>query len=564
MNSLSQRPGPNERRASQQRSGWDTYHQAIELLNRDEWGAALRLLAAAETCFRSADDQEGLWRALSGQAAAHWGSGDHSLALARATAALRTAEDLGDTLGAGLTAWQLAVLVLREGNYRQAAELLLQAEDALGRQQGALPLHELAASAQLCLEITRWQQLAAQRVVEQHSASELIAAIQRNLLARLTEAAAALRTLWGQRGRESWSERLLLLPTALAPALPEPVARSSLTRRLTRWWRRLVDGAPQQTLPAPVAPSSLLTSDPPPAPSAAPTFTLEPATPAPALHDVAQEAASTTPPPAELARFAPPPRRAARLVVTCFGPFRVLVDDRPLERWESARARTVFKYLVTRRSTPVPKEILAELFWPDSEPELARRSLHQAIYCLRQTFKRVAPDLTIVQYADDCYQLSPTVSIWVDSDEFAASVRVARSRYAAGDTDGAMQAYAVALDLVGGTFLEEDRYDAWADELRQSYTSMYIEALHRLARHAYGRGEYSAAILYGQRLLQHDSCDEEAHLLLMRCYVAQGLRHLAVRQYQLCVSALRAELGLPPSEELEGFYRRVVEAGRDG
>jgi len=45
----------------------------------------------------------------------------------------------------------------------------------------------------------------------------------------------------------------------------------------------------------------------------------------------------------------------------------------------------------------------------------------------------------------------------------------------------------------------------------------------------------------------------------MRAYVAQGLRHMAVRQYQLCVGALRSELGLTPGEELERFYRTVVD-----
>jgi hypothetical protein len=48
--------------------------------------------------------------------------------------------------------------------------------------------------------------------------------------------------------------------------------------------------------------------------------------------------------------------------------------------------------------------------------------------------------------------------------------------------------------------------------------------------------------------------------MLMACYMGQGLRHLAVRQFQICVNALKTELGLAPSEDLEAFYRRTVAA----
>ena len=90
---------------------------------------------------------------------------------------------------------------------------------------------------------------------------------------------------------------------------------------------------------------------------------------------------------------------------------------------------------------------------------------------------------------------------------------------------------------------------------------MYLEALHRLARYHIERSEHSAAILLCQRALAEESCDEESHQMLMACYMAQGLRHLAVRQFQICANALKIELGLTPSEELEAFYRRVVAAG---
>jgi hypothetical protein len=155
----------------QKRGGWETYRRAINLLERDEWASALRMLAAAETEFRTEDDHDGLWRALSGQAAAHWGSGDAHLAVARATAALRTAEAVDDDEGAGLGSWQLAVMLLTQGDYRWAAELLLRSEEALGAARALIPAAEVGACARLCMEILRWQQMVAQGVAERSSSS---------------------------------------------------------------------------------------------------------------------------------------------------------------------------------------------------------------------------------------------------------------------------------------------------------------------------------------------------------------------------------------------------------
>ena len=69
--------------------GWENYHRAIDLLEHDEWRAALRLLAAADDEVRTCAGQAGLWRARSGQAAAHRGVGDPPLGRARATAGPR-------------------------------------------------------------------------------------------------------------------------------------------------------------------------------------------------------------------------------------------------------------------------------------------------------------------------------------------------------------------------------------------------------------------------------------------------------------------------------------------
>jgi two-component SAPR family response regulator len=457
-------------------------------------------------------------------------------------------------------------MMIGQAEYRKAGDFLDQAQLALDAVGLAPPGGALAAAAQLCIEIVRWQQMCERGQIGQREAEAAIVEIQHDLIGRLNQAAGSMRLVPMEAIQVEATEGTFLLPGPPAmPAMPDSIVpTTSLSGWLGRLWQRLIHGDD-----APVAE----------------TLTRLPAWPPIKLAEIEQhesiadnpimelvdttepEIAPNLAPSSELVlstRAAPDRPDAVQtsgLAIYCFGNFRVYCNDVLIDRWESARGRTIFKYLVARRATAVPKEVLADMFWPDSEPELARRSLHQAIYCLRQTFKQLMPDIQVIQFSNDRYQINRDMAIWVDSEAFSQEIEQARAQYAAGKVDQAMQAYAVAVDLYHAPFLAEDRYEEWTDEPRRANQALYLEALHRLARHHVERGEHPAAILLCQRALVEESCDEESHQMLMGCYMAQGLRHLAVRQFQICANALKTELGLSPSEELEVFYRRVVAAG---
>jgi len=548
--------------------GWIEYRQGLDLLEQSDWSRSLMLLAEAETTFRTADDHQGLWRALIGQSLLHWRDGATALAIARAIAALRAAEAADDGFAFGCVAWQVANMMLEQGEYRKAADFLDQAQLALDA-VGLAPLGgALASAAQLCVEIGRWQQMQERGQIGQREAESAIVEIQHDLIGRLNQAAGSMRSAPADIMSVGGVEGKFLLPGPPAMlAMPVSIGpATSLSGWLSRLWQRLIHGddalaaEPLTRLPAPAWPQikpADIDSRYPCADEFIVEMLVEAEPEIAPVVDASNESVlqPTVGPEHDYARH------VAGLAIYCFGSFRVYCNDVMIDRWESARGRTIFKYLVARRAMAIPKELLADMFWPDSEPELARRSLHQAIYCLRQTFKRLAPDIQVIQFSDDRYQINPEIAIWVDSEAFYREIEQARSHYAAGRIEPAMRAYAVAVDLYQAPFLAEDRYEEWTDEPRRANQAMYLEALHHLARYHVERSEHPAAILLCQRALVEESCDEEAHQMLIACYMAQGLRHLAVRQFQICANALKIELGLSPSEDLETYYRQMVGAG---
>lgn len=249
---------------------------------------------------------------------------------------------------------------------------------------------------------------------------------------------------------------------------------------------------------------------------------------------------------------------APSLTVYCFGSFCVYLGDQLLDNSASRKSQGVFKYLVTHWPAPVSKDILMDVFWPEADPEAARRNLHQAIYSLRQTLKINDCDFQFIQFENDCYHLNPDLNIWLDYEEFEAHIRAGRRLEQQGEIDQAMTAYSIAEGLYQGDFLAEDLYEEWSQPLREQFQQTYLSIAHRLAGYYLTRQEVAATIILNQRILLMDNCQEEAHQNLMRCYLAQGQRHLALRQYQLCVQALKTELGFPPSAETQALYQKIA------
>ncbi len=246
------------------------------------------------------------------------------------------------------------------------------------------------------------------------------------------------------------------------------------------------------------------------------------------------------------------------LVIYCMGPFRVYQNDKLITAWNGLKSQCILKYLATHGERPVAKDVLMDLFWRDARPEAARRNLHQAIYSLRQTLRRGQPDFQHIRFENDCYLLNPEMDIWLDFREFEKHVQASRRLEASGQLAEAMSEYGIAEGLYQGDFLAEDLYEDWPSLQRERMWNMYLDIADRLSEYYVQQGEYTAAVALCQKVLARDNCYEEAHRRLMRCYLAQGQRHLAVRQYQTCAEALKEELDLTPSEDTVALYWRIT------
>jgi DNA-binding SARP family transcriptional activator len=240
------------------------------------------------------------------------------------------------------------------------------------------------------------------------------------------------------------------------------------------------------------------------------------------------------------------------------GQFQAYQDEQLVENWLSRKALSIFKYLILAHPAPVVKEVLMETFWPDSDPEAARRNLHQAIYTLRQILRGEQPEFHHIFFKNDCYTLHPNMEVWIDFREFEKCIQAGRHLDQSGQSERAIDQYGAAAGLYQGDFLEEDLYEDWPTLQREQLRNAYYSLVDRLTELYLQTGHHISVIHLCHKVLAKDRCYESVHRMLMQSYLAQGQRHLAVRQYETCVRALREDLGILPSRETVNLYHSIT------
>jgi DNA-binding SARP family transcriptional activator len=250
----------------------------------------------------------------------------------------------------------------------------------------------------------------------------------------------------------------------------------------------------------------------------------------------------------------------ASLKICCLGTFQVCLNGQLISDWNSLKARSIFKYLAMHPDTPTPSEILMDVFWPDADPEGARHNLHQAIHSLRKTLKQ-GGTIQPVLFEHDGYFLNPELNLWLDNIEFEKQVQWGRRLEKSGCLAEALGVYRSAAELYRGDLLFEDRYEDWSALPHREYLrQLYIDLMDQLSETALQQGDLAETIAFCQKILAQDNCHEATHRRLMRCYLLQGQRYLAIRQYLFCVHNLKAELDVSPSAATQLLYEQILGA----
>jgi DNA-binding SARP family transcriptional activator len=85
----------------------------------------------------------------------------------------------------------------------------------------------------------------------------------------------------------------------------------------------------------------------------------------------------------------------------------------------------------------------------------------------------------------------------------------------------------------------------------------YLSLLGYLADDHFRAADYPTALQHAVRLLRHDPCREDAHRMVMCCYVRLGVRAQALRQYRTCQEILAREFDARPEPATTALFARI-------
>ena len=187
----------------------------------------------------------------------------------------------------------------------------------------------------------------------------------------------------------------------------------------------------------------------------------------------------------------------AGLSIGVVGGLRVAAGDGRALRITSRKAQALLGCLALEPGTRLSRDLLASLLWEDSDPELARASLRQALAALRKAL----PDEHLDALRSDAG------AVWLDGSKVETDLAGFRAGLRAGSFD-ASAADVPVEELLAGLEAKSIAFEQWLDQQRGVFRRQRIEALEHVAarcgatwrpRRTAGRARTAAHARTGQR-----------------------------------------------------------------
>ncbi len=241
-----------------------------------------------------------------------------------------------------------------------------------------------------------------------------------------------------------------------------------------------------------------------------------------------------------------------RILICLLGDFRVLKQGHPIKISSGSKTETFLCSLALKQEYCALRDVLLNILWPNMQTPFAAQSLNSLVYSLNKLLGDGAGSAPSVVYDDGSYRLNVQAGVRVDVENFQTLAHAGQERERAGDRSGSMMLYQRAIKLYRGDL--RAGADVQAVMERERLRALYLTLLARVADYSFAQGDYAACLESALALLANDPYREDAHRLLMRCYVRNGERAQALRQYKLCEQILRSEFDAAPEPSTRALY----------
>lgn len=244
-----------------------------------------------------------------------------------------------------------------------------------------------------------------------------------------------------------------------------------------------------------------------------------------------------------------------RVLICLLGDFRVLTPGESIWIAGGSKTEILLSTLALRHGYFAVRDVLINALWPNREATLARQSLNSLVYSLHRSLGEVLGGAPPIAYIDGAYRLNVDAGVGVDVKSFDSLVDAGQHHAKAGNRSTAVELYTRALKIYRGDLRAGNDIHAILE--RERLSALYLNLLMYMADFYFAQGDYTECLDYSRALLASDPIREDAHRLVMRCYMRRGERAQALRQYQLCQEILRSEFDAVPEPASKALFDQI-------
>jgi DNA-binding SARP family transcriptional activator len=243
------------------------------------------------------------------------------------------------------------------------------------------------------------------------------------------------------------------------------------------------------------------------------------------------------------------------ILICLLGNFRLLKAGNALTIHGGGKTEGMLGQLGLRHGQRLPRAALTNLLWPTSDTALANQSLNSLVYSLHKLVGDALGGVAPVLHEEGFYRLNVEAGVDVDVAHFDALTHAGDRQVRAGELTAAAMSYNRSLRLYRGDLCVAT--DVYAVVERERLRARYLTLLAQLADYQYSAGDYEGYTDYAWRLLACDPSREDAHRVVMRCYVRHGERAAALHHYHVCLHILRTEFDAAPEPATTALFEQI-------
>lgn len=233
---------------------------------------------------------------------------------------------------------------------------------------------------------------------------------------------------------------------------------------------------------------------------------------------------------------------AGALDLFTLGGLRFMLEHEPVTHLRSRTAEALFVYLVCQ-GRPLPREWLAEYFWPERTHATCLVNLRVALHRLNKTF---ADHLVVTRQS---VGLRDDQLPYLDRADFERLLAQGQPREALGLYRG---------DFLRGFHLPgSPAFEAWAHEERDRLHDLALGAYQELVLQHAASAQADEAIRLARGLLQLEPYHEATQRLLLRLLAQGGRRQAAIEGFESFRARLLDDLGLEPEDASLALLEQV-------